>query len=178
MGERELECPTCQRPVRVHSYERIGPLARSTFCPYPSCAAVIVTLLTWRDAAPNALHTLAELASVLRRKQIADFPLTLVVLLVLGTGLFGGGYAGHHVLDAPKAESHAEWLNQAAIAVGAAALTVPSLVFAVYVIVATIGRLRRDRATLTRLAIGKAGFRLVSAETTYRGSSTAEARRN
>jgi hypothetical protein len=164
----ELQCPTCRRVVRVHSYERIGPLARSTFCPYPSCASVIVTLLTWRDAGPHVLYTLPELTSVLRRKQIADIPLTLFVLAVLGTGLLGGGYAGNHVLDAPTAATHAEWLNQAGIVVGASALIVPSLVFALYVIVSTFRRLRRDRATITRLAIGKAGFRLVSSDTAYR----------
>jgi hypothetical protein len=164
----DLQCPTCRRAVRVHSYERIGPLARSTLCPYPACSAVIVTLLTWRDAAPNVLYTLSELARVIRWKQIADIPFTLSVLGILGTGLYGGGYAGNHVLAAPKAESHAEWLNQAGIVVGASALIVPSLVFAFFMILATFRRLRRDRATLTRLAMGKTGFRLVSADSAYR----------
>jgi len=116
------------------------------------------------------------MAKVLRRSQLADVPVSLFVLSILFGGLYGGGYAAHHVIAAPAACNPAEWTGRAGIAVGATALLFASLAFIIMMIVATAQRLRDDRATLTRLAMGENGFRLVPAggdpreEHAYRGA--------
>ena len=168
--ERDLRCPSCGGLVVVAQVERVLS-AQSARCPYPTCAAPIITVMTWSDAAPTVFYTHAEVVGVFRAKLVRDVIAFFFAQTILATAVYAAGYAIHHVTEAPPPKSFVQTLAHAGIWIGAGALTLPTVLIMLVLAVGLCDRVRRDRQILRRLAAAPScdGFRLAPCPRSYRG---------
>jgi hypothetical protein len=170
MDAVDLHCPSCRRAVVVDSVARIPAHAsHSTRCPYPSCSAVIATVVHWAQAS-TLLFTLPEIARLSRRRLVTQAPAFVVVEALLVLTIAYGAYVLHHLAAMPDAATVVQRLARTGIALGACSLMIPAIYLVPLLLARFVRRVVEHRRTLERLARASTtnGLRLKADPQAYR----------